>query len=148
MAYVLEYTVTAGGQTEVIEAVTHLDAFHKFVLNPRMKWSNHAGTYNPSEGEDIIVVGYTQEEFTERQSKASIVRIVRDDINKPGRRAAGRPSKADQRERLATLERELAEMVLRQHVVRFKAKLVTVHEAEYVSGLPEELESESERAFI
>src|SRR6185295_12418247 len=61
MAYVLDYTVIAAGLPYQSSGTCHRDALNNFVFNPPLRFGYHRGDYHTQDGEQIIVVGPTQE---------------------------------------------------------------------------------------
>lgn len=66
MSYVIDYTIIAGGLPYQGKGTDHADALNRFIDKPRLQYGYRRGRYTCQDGEQIAVVGPTQESFRER----------------------------------------------------------------------------------
>ena len=83
--YVLDYTIIAAGLPYQSSGTSHRDALNHFIFNPALRFGYHPGDYHTQDGEQIIVVGPTQEAFSERQRWVSRGQRLREQVAKGGK---------------------------------------------------------------
>jgi hypothetical protein len=74
MAYVIEYTITAGGRPYIGHGTSHMEALYRFIEDPPSHYGWHSGQYAVTDGEEIHVTGPTQKDFADREYYRSAFR--------------------------------------------------------------------------
>lgn len=87
MAFVLEYTIIAGGHTYKSEGTSPQKALMAFISKPPVRSGYREGNYSVTDGERITVVGPDPQEFTARWNYAASLRMNKEEVAKlEGRR--------------------------------------------------------------
>jgi hypothetical protein len=103
MAYVIEYTITAGGRPYIGHGTSHMEALYRFIEDPPSHYGWHPGQYAVTDGEEIHFTGPTQKDFADREYYRSAFRRAEQAVLEattplPGR--AGGKGSRDARKRL------------------------------------------------
>ena len=119
MAYVLDYTVIAAGLPYQSSGTSHRDALNHFIFNPPMRYGYHGGDYHTQDGEQIIVVGPTQEAYSERQRWVSRGQRLREQVVGGGKgvRTAQRNLAAHEAQREPKVDNVPITFTMRERVV-------------------------------
>ena len=98
MAYVLDYTIFAGGVPYTVSATDHWTAVQNFISKPVVGAGYRTGNYEVTDGEKLTVIGPEQEAYAYHYQYGRSLENARIDAAKTGK--GSREAKA----RLASLE--------------------------------------------